>query len=200
MDMTQDRQLRAALYARVSTDDQGQDPETQLFRLRQVCKHREYEIVGEYVEYASGKDPDRKVLKVLLKDAKQGKLDLILVTRLDRMMRSQKHFFEVLEQLHGWNVRFECSEQDFNTKGAFGKFTMSLLSDLAELERNLTLERSAEGTVRAKAQGKLCHRPKGAKDRKPRKPRSDRGIKRGSRSGDTLINEPAGKTEGVTYY
>lgn len=188
--------MRAALYARVSTNDQGQNPETQLHRLRQVCSTRGYTIVGEYIEYASGKNPDRKVLKVLLRDARQGKVDLVLVTRLDRMMRSSKHFFEVLEQLHEWKVKFECSEQDFTTTGSFGKFTMVFLSGLAELERDLTIERSAEGTVRAKAEGKLCHRPKGAKDTKPRKPRSDKGIKRGSRAG----NDPAEIPEGVTYY
>lgn len=44
--MTEDRQLRAAIYARVSTNDQGQDPETQLHRLRQVCRTREYKIMG----------------------------------------------------------------------------------------------------------------------------------------------------------
>lgn len=184
--------MRVALYARVSTTDQGQNPETQLYRLRELAKVRGWEIYREYVDFASGKNPDRPQFKVLMEDAKQHRFDLIFVTRIDRMMRSTQNLFNVLAELEHYNVGFECSEQDISTKGAMGKLVLTLLSGIAEFERDLTLERSKEGTARAKAEGKLCHRPKGSKDTKKRKSR-----KGTSKTPPSLLSNPGPGREEV---
>ena len=78
--------MRVALYARVSTIDQGQNPETQLFRLREVAKARGWDIFDEYIDFASGKDPNRPQLKRLMADAKQHRFDMVFITRIDRIM------------------------------------------------------------------------------------------------------------------
>jgi predicted site-specific integrase-resolvase len=110
--------MRVALYARVSTIDQGQNPETQLFRLREVAKARGWEIFDEYIDFASGKDPNRPQLKRLMADAKQHRFDMVFITRIDRMMRSTKNLFNVLDDLDHYHVGFECSEQEISTKGS----------------------------------------------------------------------------------
>jgi len=186
--------MRVALYARVSTIDQGQNPETQLFRLREVAKARGWDIFDEYIDFASGKDPNRPQLKRLMADAKQHRFDMVFITRIDRMMRSTKNLFNVLDDLDHYHVGFECSEQEISTKGAMGKFIMNLLSGLAEFERDLTLERSKEGTVRALSEGKLCHRPKGSKDTKKRKSR--KGVLKNTPS---LLSSPDVNNERDEY-
>ncbi|MFA5313064.1 MAG: recombinase family protein, partial [Methanomassiliicoccales archaeon] len=95
--------MRVALYARVSTTDQGQNPETQLYRLRELAKVRGWDIYKEYVDFASGKNPDRPQFKVLMEDVKQHRFDLIFVTRIDRMMRSTQNLFNVLAELEHYN-------------------------------------------------------------------------------------------------
>jgi DNA invertase Pin-like site-specific DNA recombinase len=184
--------MRVALYARVSTVDQGQNPETQLYRLREIARARGWEIYKEYVDFASGKNPDRPQFKVLMEDAKQHRFDMIFVTRIDRVMRSTKNLFNVLEELEHYHVGFECSEQEISTKGAIGKLTLTILSGIAEFERDLILERSKEGTARAKAEGKLCHRPKGSKDSKKRKSR-----KGASKTPPSLLSDPGTEREEV---
>lgn len=79
--------MRIAIYARVSTDDKGQDPENQLAQLRAWCAG--HEIVGEYVDHESGrKSTDkRKRFAALFEDASRRKFDCVLFWALDRFSR-----------------------------------------------------------------------------------------------------------------
>jgi site-specific DNA recombinase len=155
--------MKAALYARVSTDDLGQNPESQLLRLRETAKARGWEIVGEYVDFRSGKDANRPEFQRLLADCKAHRLDIILVTKLDRMMRSTANLLAVLQDLERWGVGLECLDQPIDTKSAMGKFMITLLGAVAEFERELTRSRVKEGMARAKAEGKHCGRPRNVK-------------------------------------
>jgi DNA invertase Pin-like site-specific DNA recombinase len=74
---------RVALYARVSTPDKGQDPETQLAQLRDYALRRNFEIIGEFIDYASGTTQDRVQYKLMMTAAKKRKLDVVLVWRYD---------------------------------------------------------------------------------------------------------------------
>ena len=81
--------MRVAIYARVSTDDKGQDPENQLSQLREWCNRSGHEIVREYVEHESGcKGADkRKQFAALFEDASRRKFDCVLFWALDRFSR-----------------------------------------------------------------------------------------------------------------
>ena len=83
------QQSRAAIYARVSTSNNGQDPTLQTRELREYCEHRGWTVVGEYVDVGiSGSKEKRPELDRLLVDAHRRRLDVILVWKLDRFGRS----------------------------------------------------------------------------------------------------------------
>ncbi len=75
---------RVALYARVSTVDKHQDPETQLRQLRDHAQHRGFAIAHEFVDYASGRDNARSEYGKLLDAARRRDVDVVLVWRYDR--------------------------------------------------------------------------------------------------------------------
>ena len=81
---------RVAIYARVSTFDKGQDPETQLLQLREYAGRRGFDIAGEYVDYATGTNEDRANYQRLLDDVRKRQVDLVLVWRYDRFARSSR--------------------------------------------------------------------------------------------------------------
>jgi hypothetical protein len=81
--------MRVAVYARVSTEDRGQDPENQLAQLRAWCAAAGHEIAAEYIDHASGgKGADRRPrFTAMLDDAHRRRFDMVLVWALDRLMR-----------------------------------------------------------------------------------------------------------------
>jgi len=80
--------MKVSLYARVSTKDKEQNPETQLKPMREYCKQRDYEIVEPpYIDYESGRNTERKDLNRLRKDALHRKMDMVLVWKMDRLSR-----------------------------------------------------------------------------------------------------------------
>ena len=78
---------RVALYARVSTLDKGEDPETQLVQLRGYAQARNFEVITEFIDYASGTTEDRTQYKLMMAAAKKRKIDVVLVWRYDRFAR-----------------------------------------------------------------------------------------------------------------
>src|SRR5260370_20980331 len=95
---------RAALYLRVSTLDQH--PETQLHDLRQLAQQRGLEVVGTYTDYLSSTKIRRPKLEQMLTDARQGKVQGLLVWACDRLARPARHFLEVLDGLHHLGLDF----------------------------------------------------------------------------------------------
>ena len=95
---------RAGLYMRVSTVDQH--PETQLLDLRQMAAQRGYEVIHEYTDRISGAKTRRPGLDELMRDAKRGRFDVVLVWACDRIARSTRHFLEVLDDLNRLNIEF----------------------------------------------------------------------------------------------
>src|SRR5215831_11402651 len=89
--------MRAALYARVSTRDRGQDVANQLEQLRQFAASQNWTIVHEYVDRASGKRSDREQFQKLFTDASQRKFDVVLFWSLDRF--SREGVLETLQHL-----------------------------------------------------------------------------------------------------
>jgi len=142
---------RAALYMRVSTVDQH--PETQLLDLRQMAAQRGYEIVQEYTDRISGTKAKRPGLDQMMFDARRGRFDVVLVWASDRIARSVKHFLDVLDELNRLNVEYISFREQIDTGGPLGRAIVVIIGAVAELERNLIIERVRAGMRRARLEG-----------------------------------------------
>jgi DNA invertase Pin-like site-specific DNA recombinase len=152
--------VRIAIYARVSTSDRDQDPETQLMPLRDFCAAQDWEIVGEYVDHAPANDQAHRVRwRDLLDDAAKRKFSVVLVFKLDRAFRSVKHMHDTLAAWEVVGVSFKSVREQFDTSTALGRLLLNLLAALAEFELELIRERVKAGMDRARRQGKRIGRP-----------------------------------------
>ena len=148
---------RAALYLRVSTIDQH--PETQLYDLRQMAAQRGYEIVQEYTDRISGVKARRPGLDTMMRDARRSRFDAVLVWACDRIARSTRHFLEVLDELNRLEVEFVSFREQIDTGGPLGRAIVVIIGAIAELERNLIVERVRAGMRRARLEGRHIGRP-----------------------------------------
>jgi len=148
---------RAALYIRVSTIDQH--PETQLLDLRQMAAQRGFEIVTEYTDRISGAKARRPGLDQMMKEARRGGFDVVLVWACDRIARSTRHFLEVLDELNRLNIEFVSFREQIDTGGPLGRAIVIIIGAIAELERNLIVERVRAGMRRARLEGRSIGRP-----------------------------------------
>ena len=148
---------RAALYLRVSTLDQH--PESQLHDLRGLAAQRGFAIVEEYTDKISGVKAKRPGLEQLLADARRGKFDVVLVWAFDRIARSVRHFLEVLDELNHLGLEFVSFRENVDTGGPLGRAMVVIIGAIAELERNLIVERVKAGMRRARLEGQRIGRP-----------------------------------------
>jgi DNA invertase Pin-like site-specific DNA recombinase len=137
---------------RVSSVDQH--PETQLYDLRQMAAQRGFEIVEEYTDRISGAKARRPGLDELMRDARRGRFDIVLVWASDRIARSVKHFLEVLDELNRLNIEFVSFREQIDTGGPLGRAIVVIIGAIAELERNLIIERVRAGMRRARLEGR----------------------------------------------
>ena len=147
---------RAALYLRVSTLDQH--PETQLHDLHALAQQRGFEIVEEYTDRISGAKARRPGLDKLLADARRGKFDIVVIWAFDRIARSVRHLLEVLDDLNRLNVEFISFRENIDSGGPLGRAMIVIIGAIAELERNLIIERVRAGMRRAKLEGRRIGR------------------------------------------
>jgi DNA invertase Pin-like site-specific DNA recombinase len=147
---------RAFLYARVSTFDQN--PETQLLDLRRLAEQRGFEMAGEYVDKISGAKAKRPALDQMLAAAHRRECDVVLVWAADRLARSVRHFLEVLDTLNHLGIEFVSFRENLDTGGPLGRAVVVIVSAVAELERNLIIERVRAGLRRAKLEGRQLGR------------------------------------------
>ncbi len=147
---------RCALYLRVSTVDQH--PESQVHDLRQLAQQRGYEIVREYTDRITGTKAKRPGLDELLRDARHSQFDIVLVWASDRLARSVRHFLEVLDELNHLNIEFVSFREQLDTGGPLGRAVVVIIGAIAELERNLIVERVRAGMRRAKLEGRRIGR------------------------------------------
>ena len=151
---------QAALYARVSTLDKGQDPETQLAELRRYAAQRCFEVAGEYVDQASGRTEERPAYQRLLAEVRRRKVDVVLVFRFSRFARSTRALVNALTEFRDLGVDFISLHESADTTTAQGRLLFGILASLAEFESDLIAENVRSGMRRAKAQGRRISRPR----------------------------------------
>jgi len=154
---------RVALYARVSTSDQS--TESQLLDLRRYVSARSWNIFKEYVdEGISGTKDSRPALNDLMNDAKKRKFDVVLVWRFDRFARSTKHLILALEEFRNLGIDFVSYQENIDTSSPLGSAIFTIISAVAQLERDIIAERVKAGLRRAKENGKKLGRPRASID------------------------------------
>src|SRR5271165_6758347 len=147
---------RAVAYLRVSTWDQS--VQTQLYDLQALARQRGLEIAKQYTDHISGAKSRRPGLDELLADARRGQFDIVLVWACDRLARSVRHFLEVLDELNHLNVEFISFREQIDTGGPLGRAIVVIIGAIAELERNLIIERVKAGMRRARLEGRQIGR------------------------------------------
>ncbi|UBO72980.1 recombinase family protein [Aeromonas rivuli] len=128
-------------YARVSTV--GQSLDTQLHALAECSKI--------YQEKISGAKDDRPQLALLLDFVREG--DVVMVTKLDRLARNTRHLLEISEYLQHKQVALKIVNLGIDTQTPTGKLMLTMIGAIATFERELMLERQAEGIELAKQRG-----------------------------------------------
>lgn len=137
--------IRVAIYARVSTEEQaehGYSIDAQLETLRGYCKLYNRVVAGEYVDRGvSGKSlKGRYELQRLLQDAKEGKLDEVIVWKFNRMARKNIDLLQIVDLLEKNNVAFQSFTEKFDTSTSMGKFALQMMGAVGELERNTIVD------------------------------------------------------------
>lgn len=157
----EDRPMKCALYARVSTTDQN--CEMQLRDLREYCARRGWEIGAEYVDTGwSGAKISRPEFDRLMTDARKRGFDVVMVWKLDRWGRSVSNCLATIQELSRLNIRWIALTQNIDTdeNNPMARFILHIMAAFAEFEREIIRERVKAGMGAAKHRGKKLGRPK----------------------------------------
>lgn len=155
--------MKAAIYARVSTRDKGQDTANQLLKLHELVKTRGWEEIRVYEDQDSGGKSEREQFQAMLNDARLGRFKVLVFWSLDRL--SREGTYETLNHLRtlaGYGVSFlSLTEQYLDTCGPFKEAVIGILAAVAAFERQRLRDRVKAGLDRARAQGRtLGRKPK----------------------------------------
>jgi DNA invertase Pin-like site-specific DNA recombinase len=155
--------MKIAIYARVSTKDQS--CEMQIRELRLYCEARGFDVVREYIDIGqSGAKDSRPELNKLMDDARKRRFDAIIVWRFDRFARSTQHLLSALEEFRSLGIQFISYHENIDTRSPLGQALFTIVSAVAQLERDLIRERVSAGIRNARANGKKLGRPKSKAD------------------------------------
>jgi len=151
----------AAIYARVSTKDKGQDTQNQLAELRRFCKVQGWKVHREYIDNVSAKTANRPEFQSLMTDAARRNFDIVLFWALDRFSRegvlaTLQHLQRLTDFGVGWK---SFTEQYLDSCGIFRDAVLSILATIAKQERVRLSERTVAGLATARAKGKILGRP-----------------------------------------
>ena len=157
-----DKKYVVGLYPRVSTEDQfrnGHSLGEQKERMLKLCDYKNYEVYKVYEDAGiSAKDMNRPAFQEMIQDIKDGKINKIIVYKLDRLTRSIKDLEEICTFLEENNCSLESMCEDINTSTAKGKFFIRMLTILAQLEIERTSERTKFGMIGAVKKGHFVGR------------------------------------------
>jgi DNA invertase Pin-like site-specific DNA recombinase len=152
---------RAALYVRVSTTNRStknpnvfeQDPSVQEQPLRQMAEQRGWSVANVYSDRMSGAAESRPGLNALMRDARRGSFDVIVVWRFDRFARSIEQLVLALAEFRTLGIDFVSSQEALDTSTPMGKAMFTIIGAMAELERNVIRERVVAGIEHARVHG-----------------------------------------------
>ncbi|NHC67074.1 recombinase family protein [Staphylococcus aureus] len=146
--MSEMKKKRIGGYIRVSTEKQvmGYSIEGQITQIEQYCQFNGYGLVDIYADRGiSGKSMNRPELQRMLNDAKNGKLDCVMVYKTNRLARNTSDLLTIVEELHRQNVEFFSLSERMEVKNSTGKLMLQILASFSEFERNTILENIYNG-------------------------------------------------------
>lgn len=141
--MNEMKKKRIGAYIRVSTERQveGYSIDGQITQIEQFCQFNGYDLVDIYADRGiSGKSMNRPALQRMLQDAKNGKLDCVIVYKINRLARNTSDLLTIVEELHRQNVEFFSLSERMEVKNSTGKLLLNILASFSEFERNTILE------------------------------------------------------------
>lgn len=149
--------MRCAIYRRVSTEmqrEEGFSLEAQKMRLEAFAESQGWTIVEDYSDEGfSAKNMDRPSLQRMIGDMEKQKFDIILVYRLDRLVRSVVDLHELLKQMDKYEVKFKSTTESFDTTTATGRLFITIIATLAQWERETIAERVYENMLKRSEKG-----------------------------------------------
>ncbi|MGK5088968.1 recombinase family protein [Bdellovibrionota bacterium FG-2] len=148
---------KIGIYLRVSTAEQS--TELQESEIKAYLKSRGWADFKLYEDKATGTNNNRPQLKALLQDARQRKVDIIVVWKLDRFARSLKDLITMLQELTELGVAFVSLKDQMDLTTSAGRLMLHLIGAFAEFEASLIKERVRAGIQNAKAKGTKLGRP-----------------------------------------
>jgi site-specific DNA recombinase len=141
--------VKAAIYIRVSTDEQaaeGFSIDAQKRRLLAYADSQDWEVSEVYIDDGwSAKDLKRPEMQRMLGDLENQLFDVVLVYKLDRMTRSASDCDNLIKMFEAHNVKFQSCTESFETRTATGRLFIRLVADIAQWERENTAERVRMG-------------------------------------------------------
>lgn len=148
--------VRAAIYARVSTEDQAKEGfslDAQLERLESYCEAQGWEASEKYVDDGhSGRTTNRPAYRRMMEEREEW--DIILVMKMDRIHRNSKNFTSMMDLLKEHNKEFNSMQESFDTTTAIGRFVMDIIQRIAQLESEQIGERVKMGMTQKAKKGK----------------------------------------------
>lgn len=144
--------MQTAIYMRVSTEEQDislQKREISIFlELKGIRDYQIYKDVG-----FSGKNDVRPDFKRLLDDCKQGKVEFLVVWKLDRLFRSLRHLISFLDDLKAMDIKFAAVQDNVDLSTPAGELMANMIGSFAQFERSLISQRTKAGMQAKKALG-----------------------------------------------
>lgn len=158
--------MKAAIYARVSTKDKGQEVGNQLRQLRTFAEQQGWTIYREFIDHETGSVDDRAEFQSMFQDASQRRFDVLLFWALDRLSREGVlETLQHLSRLTSYGVGYRSfTEQYFDSCGIFKDAVIAIIATVAKQERVRISERVRAGLETARAKGKRLGRPRKSVD------------------------------------
>ena len=160
--MEEQKKVRCAIYTRKSTDE-GLDKEFNTLEAQREAganyilsqKHQGWVLLDERYDDGgfSGGNINRPALKRLINDVEAGKIDMIVVYKIDRLTRSLADFSKLIEVLDKHKCSFVSVTQNFNTYDSMGRLTLNVLLSFAQFEREVGAERIRDKVAASRKKG-----------------------------------------------